>query len=54
LLDRLSPEHRAVLTLREVEGLDEQAIAELLAVPPGTVKSRLSRARQNFRKAWSR
>ncbi|HUR03031.1 MAG TPA: sigma-70 family RNA polymerase sigma factor [Nonomuraea sp.] len=54
VLDRLSPEHRAVLTLRELEGLDERAIGELLAVPPGTVKSRLFRARRSFRKEWDR
>ncbi|MEV0227937.1 sigma-70 family RNA polymerase sigma factor [Nonomuraea sp. NPDC050786] len=53
LLARLSPEHRAVLMLRDVEGLDERAAAELLEVPVGTVKSRLFRARENFRKAWS-
>ncbi|MEV4112293.1 sigma-70 family RNA polymerase sigma factor [Nonomuraea sp. NPDC049695] len=53
LLARLSPEHRAVLMLRDVEGLDERAAAELLRVPVGTVKSRLFRARDNFRKAWS-
>lgn len=52
VLDRLAPEHRAVLMLRELEGLDEQAIAALLDVPAGTVKSRLSRARGNFRKRW--
>lgn len=54
VLDRLSPEHRAVLTLRDLEGLDEQAIGDLLAVPAGTVKSRLFRARRSFRKAWGR
>ncbi len=52
VLARLSPEHRAVLLLRDLEGLDERRCAELLAVPPGTVKSRLSRARLSFRKAW--
>lgn len=54
LLDRLSPQHRAVLMLREVEGLDERRVAELLDVPPGTVKSRLARARRSFRKGWAR
>jgi RNA polymerase sigma-70 factor (ECF subfamily) len=53
VLARLSPEHRAVLLLRDLEGMDERQTAELLAVPPGTVKSRLSRARLSFRKAWS-
>lgn len=51
-LARLSPEHRALLVLRDLEGLDERAAAELLAVPAGTAKSRLHRARASFRKAW--
>ncbi|WP_436770790.1 RNA polymerase sigma factor [Yinghuangia sp. YIM S09857] len=50
---RLSPEHRAVLVLRDVEGLDEREAAELLGVPEGTVKSRLHRARAGFRRMWS-
>jgi RNA polymerase sigma factor (sigma-70 family) len=51
-LARLSPEHRALLVLRDLEGLDERDAAELLAVPAGTAKSRLHRARASFRKAW--
>lgn len=53
VLRRLSPEHRAVLVLRDLHGMDEQATAEVLAVPAGTVKSRLHRARAAFKKAWS-
>lgn len=53
VLSRLSPDHRAVLVLRDVEGLDEESAAALLSIPPGTAKSRLSRARSSFRKAWS-
>ncbi|MFF4329806.1 RNA polymerase sigma factor [Streptomyces sp. NPDC048387] len=53
VLARLSPAHRAVLVLRDVEGLDEEAAAAVLGVPPGTAKSRLHRARSSFRKAWS-
>ena len=53
VLARLSPEHRAVIVLRDIEGLDEAQAAALLALPVGTVKSRLHRARDNFRKAWS-
>ncbi|MGW4701917.1 RNA polymerase sigma factor [Streptomyces sp. NPDC004285] len=53
VLARLSPAHRAVLVLRDVEGMDEEEAAALLGVPPGTAKSRLHRARQSFRKAWS-
>jgi RNA polymerase sigma factor (sigma-70 family) len=52
-LARLSAEHRALLVLRDLEGLDERAAAELLAVPAGTAKSRLHRARASFRKAWT-
>jgi RNA polymerase sigma-70 factor (ECF subfamily) len=52
VLDRLAPEHRAVLMLRDLEGLDERSVAELLDVPTGTVKSRLARARSSFRKGW--
>jgi RNA polymerase sigma-70 factor, ECF subfamily len=48
LLD-VSFEHRSVLVLREVEGLTCEEIAETLGVPAGTVKSRLSRAREAMR-----
>lgn len=51
-LRRLTPEHRAILMLRDVEGLTEQEAAAVLAVRPGTVRSRLHRARRSFRKVW--
>ena len=46
---RLSDEHREVLLLRDVQGLDYEAIAGVLACQKGTVKSRLSRAREQLR-----
>jgi RNA polymerase sigma-70 factor (ECF subfamily) len=46
----LSFEHRAILLLREVEGLSVEQVAESLALPQGTVKSRLSRAREALRR----
>ncbi|MFC8717116.1 RNA polymerase sigma factor [Kitasatospora sp. NPDC057198] len=52
VLRRLEPRQRAVLVLRHVEGLDEQEVARLLDVPVGTVRSRLFRARESFRRAW--
>ncbi|MEV7414884.1 RNA polymerase sigma factor [Streptomyces sp. NPDC089919] len=52
VMRRLAPEHRAVLTLRHVDGLDEQEVAGVLSVPVGTVRSRLFRARRSFRSAW--
>jgi RNA polymerase sigma-70 factor (ECF subfamily) len=54
VLRRMSTEHRAVLVLRELEGLDERSASRLLNVSCGTVKSRLHRARHSFRKAWTR
>jgi len=48
-LGRLSPEHRQVLVLREMEGMTYAEIAEVLGVPLGTVESRLFRARQELK-----
>jgi RNA polymerase sigma-70 factor (ECF subfamily) len=42
---------RAVLLLREIEGLTCEEAAETLGIPVGTVKSRLSRAREALRAA---
>ena len=50
-LSRLGREHRAVLVLREMEALSYEEIAATLGVAPGTVKSRLSRAREALKKA---
>jgi RNA polymerase sigma-70 factor (ECF subfamily) len=52
VLARLSPHHRAVLVLRDLEGLDEHAVSALLGVPEPTVRTRLFRARRRFRKEW--
>lgn len=52
VLRRLSPEHRAVLTLRDLDGLGEREAGAMLAIPAATVRSRLLRARRAFRKAW--
>jgi RNA polymerase sigma factor (sigma-70 family) len=52
-LERLEPEHRAVLVLRDLEGLSEQEAAAMLEVARGTVKSRLHRARARFRREWT-
>jgi RNA polymerase sigma-70 factor (ECF subfamily) len=44
-LMRVSREHRQILVLREIEDCSYEAIAEILAMPVGTVRSRLFRAR---------
>jgi RNA polymerase sigma factor (sigma-70 family) len=53
VLESLDPVHRAVLVLRHLDGLDEREMATVLDVAPGTVKSRLHRARTAFRARWS-
>ena len=47
---RLSEEHQSVLLLVGVEGLAYGTAAKVLGVPVGTVMSRLSRAREQFRR----
>jgi RNA polymerase sigma-70 factor (ECF subfamily) len=48
-LARLSPEHRAVLVMKELDGQKYEEIADKLGVPIGTVRSRLHRARLELR-----
>jgi len=48
-LDRLEDDYRAIVVLRDVEGLDYQEICEVLDLSIGTVKSRLHRARLALR-----
>jgi RNA polymerase sigma-70 factor (ECF subfamily) len=50
-IDRLAMDHRTVLLLAVVEGFTCREIAEILAIPLGTVMSRLSRARDAMREA---
>lgn len=48
VLKQLNPESRALLWLREVEGYTYAELAQILDVPLGTVKSRLSTAREEI------
>ncbi|MEO8269677.1 MAG: sigma-70 family RNA polymerase sigma factor [Aureliella sp.] len=45
----LEEERRAVVILRDFDGLDYESIAETLGIPVGTVRSRLHRARLELR-----
>jgi len=48
-LGRLSPELRAVVQATVLDGLTTREAARLLGVPPGTVKTRMMRARARLR-----
>jgi RNA polymerase sigma-70 factor (ECF subfamily) len=52
-LDSLPFDHRTIIVLREIDGLSYEEIADSLNVAVGTVKSRLTRARQILRRQLS-
>jgi RNA polymerase sigma-70 factor (ECF subfamily) len=47
-LDKLSPAHRSVLVMREVEGLSYQEMADMMKCSIGTIMSRLFHARKKM------
>ena len=47
-VEKLPPHHRNVFVLRELEGKSYEEISEITSCNPGTVKSRLNRARNAF------
>ena len=53
-LDKLEPDQRTVFVLFELEELTATAIATMLAIPQGTVMSRLRLAREAFRREIAR
>jgi RNA polymerase sigma factor (sigma-70 family) len=53
-LEQLPVEFREALVLREIEGLSYKEIADICAVPLGTVMSRLARARDRLKDALLR
>ena len=50
-LEKLSPNFREVLILRELEEMSYREIADITGMPAGTVMSSLSRARRHLRQA---
>ncbi|MDX1494709.1 MAG: RNA polymerase sigma factor [Longimicrobiales bacterium] len=50
-LERIGPEHREVLVLKELEGFRYAEIAQILEIPEGTVASRLYHARTALKDA---
>ena len=53
-LQKLSPELREAVILRDVQDMDYREIAEVLRVPEGTVKSRINRGRAELARLLSR
>jgi RNA polymerase sigma-70 factor (ECF subfamily) len=50
-LGELPEHHRAVIVLREIEGMSYEEMAEALEVPKGTIMSRLFHARKKMQAA---
>jgi len=48
-LVKLPPEYREAVVLRDLEGRSYEEIAEILEIPPGTVRSRIHRGREALR-----
>ena len=53
-LDGLKPEFREILVMKYIEGCRYEEISKLLAIPRGTVMSRLYHARNAFRHKYTR
>ena len=49
---RLAPEERQIVLLSVLEGYTMREIAQMLSVKEGTVKTRLMRSRQRFKKIY--
>jgi RNA polymerase sigma factor (sigma-70 family) len=50
LIDKLPPEQRQTILLVGLEGMRYDEVATILGVPVGTIRSRLSRGRDQLRK----
>lgn len=49
-IDNLSENHKIFIVLRDIHGFSYDEIAQITLLPIGTVKSRISRARENLKK----
>lgn len=48
-LEKLTPEYRELIVLRELEGMSYKEITQIAGIPIGTVMSRLARGRQQLK-----
>lgn len=49
-LNRLTPQYRIPIILKDIEGFSQEEIAQILRLPLGTVKARISRGRDRLKK----
>lgn len=54
IMEKLDPGQKMILCLRELEGHSYEELAEILKCPVNTVKSRLNRAREALKEAYTR
>lgn len=54
VLQSISPQDRAIFQLRHFDGYTAEEIAQMLDLPPGTVRSRLSRCRKYLKQNLER
>jgi len=48
-MENFEPAERSVVILRDIEGIDYDEISRILKIPLGSVKSKLSRAREKLK-----
>lgn len=53
-VESLDNDYREVIVLRDIQGFSYDEISDMLRIPEGTVKSRLSRARENLKNCLKR
>ena len=53
-LTRVSPDLREAVILRDLQDMDYREIAQVLGIPEGTVKSRISRGRAELARLLER
>ncbi len=51
-LEKLCEKDKEILNMYYINGIDQKSISTMLDIPVGTVKSRLYKARQNFKQAY--
>ncbi|MCD8497029.1 MAG: RNA polymerase sigma factor [Alphaproteobacteria bacterium] len=53
-MERISPEHKEILIMVCAHGMQYAEVSETLGIPVGTVRSRLSRARESLQNEMGR